>query len=147
MWRKIIGVVLGIVLANLLIWGWEAVLLPLTPFAKEGGTAAFDLTDVAEQLPIGAQVWVAAGWTLGAFAGALAAFRIGHSDLTGWLVAGLVGAASVANVLLIEHPLWMRLWAVAGSFIGALFAFGVWRRWRAALLHLRHPPSHDGHWH
>lgn len=137
MWRKIAGVVLGVVLANLIVWGWESLLLPLTPFAAGIDPAALDLTSVTEQVPVAAQLWVAAGWALGAFAGALAAFRIGHSDLTGWIVATVVGALCVVNIVMIAHPVWMRLWAVAGPFIGGLFAFGVWRRWRAALLHLR----------
>ena len=137
MWRKAAGVVLGVVLANLLVWGWEVWLLPLTPFAPGLGPATLEATDVAAPAPVAAQVWVAAGWTAGSFAGALAAFRIGRSDLTGWIVAALVGAPCVANVMMIEHSLWMRLWAVAGPFVGGLFAFGIWRRMRAAMLHLR----------
>lgn len=138
MWRKLIAVVLGVVLANLFIWGWESLLLPLTPLGQGIDSAALDLTDVSAQVPFRAQAWVAAGWTLGAFGGALAAFRIGHSDLTGWIVTTVVGALCVVNIVMIEHPLWMRLWAVAGPFVGGLFAFGLWRRWRAAMLHLPH---------
>lgn len=136
MWRRGIAVVLGLALANLFIWVWEALLLPLTPFAGAIDPAAFELTDVAREVPFAAQLWVVGGWTLGTFAGALAAFRIGRSDLTGWIVAGLVGVLCVVNVAMIPHPLWMRLSAVAAPFVGALFAFGIWRRLRAAGLHL-----------
>ena len=137
--RKMIGIVAGLVLANLLVFGWESV-LPWLPF---GGAWTQSPAEMVAALPVAAQLWVVAGWALATLVGAFTAFRIGHSDWTGWVVAGVEGALCVANVLMIPHPLWMRLAAVAAPFLGAVFGFGLYRRWRAAHLHLRRARAAD----
>lgn len=135
--RRVIGVVLGIVLANLFIFGWEWLghQLPLGARMLTPQEAASP--GVVDAMPMAAKLWVVAGWLLGAFLGALLAFRIARWDFAGWFVSALVAAAGIANVFMIPHPLWMSLSAIALPFIGALIAFGVSRRWRAADLHLR----------
>ena len=65
-----------------------------------------------------------------------AAFRISYWDFAGWIVAAAFAAMSLGYLLSEPFPFWMRLSAVAVPFIGALFAFGTYRRWRAAHLHL-----------
>lgn len=134
--RKIVGVMVGIVTANLFIFGWEWVgyQLPLGAVALTPEDAAMPGTVAA--IPLAAKLWVVAGWLLGAFLGALLAFRVARSDFAGWIVSGLVAAAGIANIVMIPHPVWMALCAVALPFVGALLAFGVSRRWRAADLHL-----------
>ena len=62
--RKVIGVLVGIVLANLLIFGWEYV-LPLLPFGSFEVTPTDD-AEFVTALPLAAQLWIAAGWGLGA---------------------------------------------------------------------------------
>ena len=136
--RIIAGVVAGVLLANLCAYVSEMLLLPLFPFGQPLDPLAFQQADFVDAVPLAAKLWVAAGWTLCSFLGALAAFRIAYWDFAGWIVAGLVAVLCLVNVAMLPHPFWMQLWAVAGPFIGALFAFGLWRRWRAARLHLRH---------
>lgn len=137
MLRKIIGVVIGIVVANLFIFGWEALghQLPLGGGVMTAEQAA--RPGAIDAIPFAAKFWVVAGWLLGSFIGALTAFRIARWDFAGWIVSALVAAAGIANIYLIAHPLWMALCAVALPFVGAMFAFGVSRRWRAADLHLQ----------
>lgn len=134
--RRIVGVVAGLILAKLIIFGWEFLLQQL-PFGS-----AIDPADVAvpgfmDAVPVEAKLWIVGGWFLGAFCGALLAFRISRWDFSGWIVAALVAAAGIANVVMIPHPLWMRVCAVALPFVAATLAFGASRRWRAADLHLR----------
>lgn len=135
--RRVAGVVLGIVLANLFIFGWEllAEQLPLGGRTLTAEEAA--LPGVIDAISLPAKLWVVAGWLLGAFLGALLAFRIARWDFAGWIVGALVAAAGIANIAIFPHPTWMALCAVALPFVGALLAFGVSRRWRAADLHLR----------
>ena len=129
------GVIVGILIANLIAYGWEAVLLPMMPFAELTDAYA-EQADEADAAPLAVQLWIAAGWTLSTLLGALAAFRISYWDFAGWIVAAAFAAMSLGYVLNQSFPLWLQTWAVAGPFIGALFAFGLYRRWRAARLHL-----------
>jgi hypothetical protein len=128
------GVVVGVLFANLIAYAWETLLLPLLPFADLADAEAMQVDDDAA--PAAVQLWIAVGWMLSAFLGALAAFRISYWDFAGWIVAAVFAAMSLGYVLSGPFPLWMQLWAIAGPFIGALFAFGAYRRWRAARLHL-----------
>ena len=136
--RRIIGVVAGILVANLFIFGWEWIghQLPLggTPLTMEQSAEP----GAVDAIPLAAKVWVVAGWLIGAFLGALVAFRAARWDFAGWIVGALVAAAGIANIFMIHHPLWMALCAVALPFVGAMFAFGIYRRLRAADLHIRH---------
>ena len=123
MLRKILGAIVGIAVANLAIFGWEYLIALRYPDALELAMAH----NVA-LIPTGAKVMTVAGWLGGAFLGALAAFRIARWDGAGWIVGALVAAAGIANVVMLDHPIWMQLCAVALPFVGALFAFGLHRR-------------------
>lgn len=134
--RRIGGTVLGIVLANLFIFGWEWLGYQLPLGARALTPEDIAMPGVVAAIALPAQLWVVGGWLLGSFLGALLAFRIARWDFAGWIVGALVAAAGIANILIIAHPFWMALCAVALPFIGALLAFGASRRWRAADLHL-----------
>ena len=135
--RRIIGVVLGILLANVFIFGWEMLGHQLPLGGRTLTPEDAQVPGLIDSIPLPAKLWVVAGWFLGAFLGALLAFRIARWNVAGWIVGALVAAAGIANIFLIPHPVWMALCAVALPFVGALLAFGVARRWRAADLHLR----------
>ena len=134
--RRIVAIVAGIVLANLVIFGWEWV-LPQLPFGRAVDPVQAMVPGFMATVPFPAKLWVVAGWFLGAFVGALLAFRVSRWDFAGWFVAAFVACAGIANVVTIPHPLWMSICAVVLPFVGAVLAFGVSRRWRAADLHLR----------
>lgn len=128
--RIVLSVIAGFMIANLTIYGVEAIISAIY------GPPDYTRPDAIALMPLAAKVAVVFGWMIGAFAGAFVAFLIGRSNWTGWIIAGLVAAGGIANATMIDHPLWMSLAAVAFPFIGALFAFGGARRWRAAELRL-----------
>ncbi len=124
MMRKILGTLGGVAVANLWIFVWEYLITILYPDAMDLAAAQqFAL------VPTGAKLMVVTGWFFGALIGALVAFVAARWDAAGWIVGALVAAAGIANVIMLDHPLWMQLCAVALPFIGALFAFGLYRRW------------------
>ncbi|MES2753664.1 MAG: hypothetical protein V4659_03270 [Pseudomonadota bacterium] len=135
--RRLFGVIIGIVVANLTIFGSEY-LGPSMPW----GIPPVTVEDLSKPgtitaMPLAPQGWIVFGWFLGAFVGSFLAFRIARWDFAGFIVAALVAAAGVANLFILPHPLWMSVCAVALPFVGATLAFGLYRRARAADLHLR----------
>ena len=73
-------------------------------------------------IPLAANLLVMLAWFVGALAGALAARRISGRDWAGWAVASLVAVAGIANILMIPHPVWMQIAAVAAPLFGGLIA-------------------------
>lgn len=75
----------------------------------------FDLTDMAQvkahaaAAPTVALMVVLLGWLLGPFAGGLVASRIAARSRKqyAWIIAGVLLAATLANLLAIPHPIWM----------------------------------------
>lgn len=130
--RKLFGTIAGVAIAILVIFGLEIVASHLFPALADFETADdAEIAAMIAQMPLAAKLTIVAGWGLGAFAGALVAFRAARWEAAGWMVAIFVVAGGIINITTIPHPLWMQLCAVALPFIGALFAYGLYRRWQS----------------
>lgn len=64
-----------------------------------------------EAMPPGALISVAAAWIVGTFGGGWLAARIARRIWPAYVIGGFVALASVANLLMLPHPLWF--WPVA----------------------------------
>jgi len=81
-----------------------------------------DITDMAqvkahaEAAPTAALLVVLFGWLLGPFAGGLVASRVAARSRKqyAWIIAGVLLAATLSNLLAIPHPAWMVIGALAG---------------------------------
>ena len=60
-------------------------------------------------------------WTIAAFAAGFAAAKIGARTWAGWIAGGLMFAATLANLMMIPHPLWMLLAALVFVPLAAWF--------------------------
>jgi hypothetical protein len=119
--RRIIGTIIGLVLAIALIDGaWE--------FAERWFPAAI-ASDASDQemlarfvmaMPLAGQAIIAAGWLLAGLIGAFAALRIGQWRPGGWIVAIVLAAAGVWNLTQLAQPFWLQ-----GATL-ALPLLGVW---------------------
>jgi hypothetical protein len=112
--RSLGAVVLGVLAAAVLVLVMEAVghtVFPPPPGLDLGDSEQRE-TFMA-QLPLGALVFVLAGWSLGTLAGSwLAAALAGQAPAAHGLVVGVLFLAmAVATMLVIPHPLWF--WVVA----------------------------------
>ena len=84
--------------------------------------AGFDVGDIARvrshaaAAPLSAMLIVLAGWILASFAGGLVASRVAARSRGqyAWVIAGVLLAATIANLRALPHPAWM----VAGALIG-----------------------------
>jgi hypothetical protein len=123
--RAIIGVIAGVVSAFVVILVIEAL---GALFAPAG--VAPSLKDEAAMrvylaaLPLSAHVVLLAAYLFGSMAGGVVAGRMRgkRNSRVVWVVGALVLAATVANLVMIPHPLWFSIAAVVAIFIGTALA-------------------------
>jgi hypothetical protein len=121
--RLILAILAGVAAAFATIWAIEMVHHLLYPIP--GDLRLHDTARLAEHfrtLPMGSQLFIAAGWLAGAAVGGIVAARISRRRKAAWWVAGIVALAAIANVLFIPHPLFLMLSAVAAPLLGGLIA-------------------------
>lgn len=120
--RRILGIVLGTVAALGILIGLESLAHWLYP------TPGFDTLDRTElaasmaAIPLPAKLIVASGWFAAAFGGAWLALRVCDWRLAGWIVAALMVAGNVANLLALPHPFWMQALAILLPLLGGALA-------------------------
>ena len=121
--RKIMAVVAGIVAAMGIVFAAETVAGALYPMPLELEAAdPATLAGVIANMPLAAKLIVVAGWLAGPFGGAWLALRISDWRRAGWIVAAVVLAGSIANIVELPHPLWMQACAVFLPLLGGWLA-------------------------
>lgn len=78
-------------------------------------------------LPFVALLFPMIAWVVGAFAGSLLASKIGTANplLFAGIVGGLVLAATIANLIMIPHPVWFSIVSLIAIAASAWFAAKV----------------------
>lgn len=115
--RSIVAVVAGAVVAVALVAAIDALGHRVYPLPK-----GVDWNDpvvvgrIVRGLPVGAFLFAVASWVVAAFAGAWLAARLAPARplLHGGIVGALMLAATIANLMMFEHPLWVILSGLAG---------------------------------
>lgn len=85
--------------------------------------AGMDTSDVesirahAHEVPAGAIIVMAVGWGLATLVGAYVAGRFGTTPIVVFVVIGVALVATIANLILIPHPVWT--WPLGIGLIGA----------------------------
>ena len=113
MGRIIGGIVAGIVVAMATIMGIEMIGHLIYPLPAEAD---------ARTLPLWAQLFILAGWFLGALVGGATAALIARRAWPAWLIAGLVAAGGIVVIFLMPHPELMQVGSVIAPAIGGLLA-------------------------
>ncbi len=108
--RNLLGAIVGIAVAlgTILLFDWIAHFLHPVP-------EDFDKTDSSaiaahiQAAPIEALIVLVSGWFIAAFDGVFLACLIGHAKryLFAIPIGGLVLVATVSNLILIPHPVWV----------------------------------------
>ncbi len=113
--RKIAAAVLGIIVAGLIVAAIEALGHAVYPIPSD-----VDFNDPVQfgnyvlSLPIGAFLFLAGAWTSGTLGGGLLACFIARerSFVYSGIVGGFVLVATVANLIMIPHPMWFSISAL-----------------------------------
>lgn len=113
--RKIAATVLGIIVAGLIVAAFEALghaAYPIPPDIDLGDPVRF--RNYVQSLPFGAFLFLAGAWTSGTLGGGLlACFIAGEKPfLYSAIVGGFILVATVANLIMIPHPLWFSISAL-----------------------------------
>jgi MFS family permease len=107
--RKILAVIAGLVVANVLLALLE--MAGMKVFPPPPGTDFSNpesLRAAMTQMPLTALIWVLAAQVIGTFAGAWVAARIGRTaQVKLALIVGVVETlGAIVNMLMIPHPAW-----------------------------------------
>jgi hypothetical protein len=124
--RSVGGVIAGLAAGVLVIFVVEfasSKVYPLPAGVDPADTEAFKL--YVAQLPLGAYLFVLAGWGAGNLSGSWVATRVGpgRSSARGIIVGVGLLVAAVSNMLMLPHPLWF--WAAAFMVLTATTYLGV----------------------
>ena len=118
MLRIILGIVAGVVLAFVVLTGLQmaghAIMPPpagLDPADPE------DLKQMVASASLAAKAWVVFAWFAATLAGGWLARRLSRTGWAGWFIGGLIVVGGIANMIMIPHPLWMQITAVAAPLL------------------------------
>jgi hypothetical protein len=119
MLRTILGIVAGVLVAFVALIGLEmAGHAAMPPPVGLGPADAEDLKQMVASASMAAKAWVVFGWFAAVVAGGWVARRLSRKGWAGWVIAGLIVLGGIANIMMIPHPLWMQIAAVAAPLLG-----------------------------
>lgn len=123
--RKLLGIVIGAAVAVGVVFGLETLDQHIFSWPQVDFHDVAGLRAMIEGAPMTAKAMVVGGWFLGALAGGLIAVRVAGWAWAGWIIALLVIAGGVANVVMIPHPLWMQIAAIAAPLLAGVVVSGA----------------------
>ena len=119
MLRTILGIVAGVVVAFVVLMGLEmAGHAAMPPPAGLDPADPEDLKQMVASASTAAKAWVVFAWFAAVVAGGWVARRLSRASWAGWVIAGLIVVGGIANIMMIPHPLWMQIAAVAAPLLG-----------------------------
>jgi hypothetical protein len=125
--RIALGVIIGVVLGVGIVMAGDWInhrLWPPPPEVQVTNPEA--IRDYMANAPITSLLGLPATWAIAALAAAFAGAKIGARAWAGWIAGGLMFAATLANLAMIPHPLWMLISALVfvplAAWLGAKLA-------------------------
>lgn len=108
--RNTLAVIGGAVVSMVLISLGDVLIRQIWPLPSGYGEGGLEELNAAlRTVPAAAFAFAVTCWALATAAGAFVAARAsaGRRAWAGWIVAGIITAASLANVAMLWHPAWM----------------------------------------
>jgi hypothetical protein len=126
--RLIVGIVAGILAAFATVWIVDLAGHALYPLPSDLNIRDFEAVGAyIQSMPPGALAFVVVAWFAGALLGGLVAALVSERHWTVWLIAGLVAAAGLVNILMIPHPALLQIAAIAAPLLGGFVASQIAR--------------------
>ena len=120
--RKVIGIIVGLVIAIALIdlsWSLAARWFP-SPVDLNSDAAT--LATYVVRMPVAGQLLVTVGWFVAGLVAAFAALRIAQWRPAGWIVGVLIVALGIWNLTQLAQPLWMQAMSFVAPLLGCWLA-------------------------
>lgn len=114
--KLISSIVGGLVLAFAIVFVVDALFhalsLSASPRANPNDPDA--MREYVARQPIGALAALVLGWAAAVFVGSAVAARFGsRGEWPGWVITGFFLIATSANFIMVQHPAWMMVGAIA----------------------------------
>ena len=120
--KKLLGVIAGIVVAFVLVAGFDYLGSLLFSAGSIDLADADALAAYIADMPLAAKLIVVTGWSIAPLAGAWLCLRIADWAPGGWIVTAAFLVAGLFNQLALPHPLWMQVGAVVLPLLGGWLA-------------------------
>lgn len=105
---KILGVVFGIIVAGMAVAAGEFILAAIWPMPQGGGMPdAEAMKTFMASVPLGMKIGLAAVYAVATFFGAVVATSVAKGRWAGWVVTTVFLMATVANFVMLPHPVWL----------------------------------------
>lgn len=119
MLRIALGVLAGIVVGGLLVGAVEFAGMTLFPAPAGLDFSSPEAASASmSQVPALAVASVGVAWTVAALGGGYVAARLSQRQWAAWVIAALLIAASLYNLIAIPSPVWLWVGGLAGIVIG-----------------------------
>lgn len=118
---KILGVVFGIIVAGMAVAAGEFILAAIWPMPQAAKLDAEAMKTFMASVPLGMKIGLAAVYAVATFFGAVVAASVAKGRWAGWVVTTVMLMATVANFVMLPHPVWL----VALCLVGIVLAGGI----------------------
>lgn len=119
--RKILGVILGVLIAGIAVAAGEFVLAALWPMPQQAKLDPEAMKTFMAGVPLGMKIGLAVVYAVATFIGAAVAARVAKGRWAGWTITTIMLLLTVINFVLLPHPVWL----VALCLIAIVVAGGV----------------------
>lgn len=123
--KKILSIVAGVVVGFVIVFIGDATTHALSPIpANLNVTDKSAIANYISSIPLYVMIIMAIFWLFSTFIAAMLAARINRSEWknTALITGSILMAASILNLMLIPHPLWMWLVVIIGYLPVSLLA-------------------------
>jgi hypothetical protein len=123
MLRIVLGIVAGAIAGSIVVGLVETLgmmLFPSPPGLDFSSPEAARAS--AAQIPPGSVASIGVAWGLGALVGGFVAARIAQRAWAAWVIAALLIAASLINLVMIPSPIWLWIGGIGAIIVGGWLA-------------------------
>lgn len=121
--RMVLGVVIGVAVGLGLVMAGDAANFALFPPPQPT-----DYRLYIEEAPFVALAALPIAYAIATLAAAFVGAKIGARVWCGWIAGGLIALATIANLVLLAHPLWFNVACVVLTPLAAWFGAKLARR-------------------
>lgn len=125
--KFVLATIAGLMVAAIITFGIESLSAVIFPFPDGADPTDMEwLKNNMESIPTGAMIIVALAHFIGIVCGMVVAGIISKTSvIPAYIVGALMLAGTVANLIMIPHPIWFMITDIIGALIGICIGKGL----------------------